>query len=91
MGNLQSWLEARLQQSRSTLHTLEPVLAVRHSALQLIASGLRDRVISVGVGLDSPSKSVQELLTHQARLLDSALADSWLQRAKLARKWVVLL
>ncbi len=77
-----AWLDARLQQSRSTIHTLEPVLAVRHSGLQLIATGLR------AASLASPSTLCQQVKTHQIKLLDSALADSWLQRAKLARKCV---
>ncbi|VDD74871.1 unnamed protein product [Mesocestoides corti] len=78
--NMLSWLEARLQQSGSALHTLEPVLAIRHSTIQLISAGLKEAACA------SRSALCQQLRTHQIRLLDSALANSWLQRAKLARR-----
>ncbi|KAL5969848.1 Serine/threonine-protein kinase atr, partial [Taenia solium] len=80
VSNLLFWLDARVQQSRPTFHTLEPVLAMRHAAMQLITSRLKMT--------PPPSNSTlgEQLRTHQIRLLDSALGDSWLQRAKLARR-----
>nr|CDS19281.1 phosphatidylinositol 3 and 4 kinase [Echinococcus granulosus] len=80
VSNLLLWLDARVQQSKPTFHTLEPVLAMRHAALQLITSRLKATPPS------SNSSLGDQLRAHQTRLLDSALGDSWLQRAKLARR-----
>ncbi|VDK33753.1 unnamed protein product [Taenia asiatica] len=80
VSNLLFWLDARVQQSRPTFHTLEPVLAMRHAAMQLITSRLK-------MTPPPPNSTLgEQLRTHQIRLLDSALGDSWLQRAKLARR-----
>ncbi|BHF69185.1 hypothetical protein SprV_0301222800 [Sparganum proliferum] len=82
IDNLLAWLEARSQQSRPTLHTLEPVLAIRHAALQLVTARLRAAFTPAATSL-TPLTRLQR---HQLFRLESALADSWLQRAKLARK-----
>uniref|UniRef100_A0A0X3Q239 Serine/threonine-protein kinase ATR n=1 Tax=Schistocephalus solidus TaxID=70667 RepID=A0A0X3Q239_SCHSO len=85
IDNLLAWLEARFQQSRPTLHTLEPVLAIRHAALQLATSRLRAEFTSDCLAATSLTP-IDRLQRHQLFRLESALADSWLQRAKLARK-----
>ncbi|VDK40616.1 unnamed protein product [Dibothriocephalus latus] len=85
IDNLLAWLEARFQQSRPTLHTLEPVLATRHAVLQLATSRLRADFSPDCLATTSLTP-ITRLQRHQLFRLESALADSWLQRAKLARK-----
>nr|VZI35142.1 unnamed protein product [Spirometra erinaceieuropaei] len=84
IDNLLAWLEARSQQSRPTLHTLEPVLAIRHAALQLVTARLR-AAFTPHCPAATSLTPLTRLQRHQLFRLESALADSWLQRAKLAR------
>ncbi|KAM7543213.1 hypothetical protein Aperf_G00000011915 [Anoplocephala perfoliata] len=80
ISNMLSWLDARVQHAKPTYHTLEPVLAMRHSALELIASRLQPVVCSTATSL------ADQLKAHQIQLLESAIGDSWLHRARLARR-----
>lgn len=82
IANMLSWLDARVQHAKPTYHTLEPVLAMRHSALELIASRLQP-VAGVAASV------AEQLRAHQIELLESTIGDSWLHRAKLARRYVV--
>lgn len=81
--NMLSWLDARTQHAKPTYHTLEPLLAMRHSALELIASRLQSTP-----SIDS-TKYAEELKSHQLQLLESALGENWLQRARLARRFAI--
>ncbi|VDQ02387.1 unnamed protein product [Trichobilharzia regenti] len=73
-------LETRIRLSRPTFHTLEPVLAVQHTALQLITSSLS----SLNNGVCKLTN--QEALNSAISRLRVALGYNWLERAKLARK-----
>lgn len=53
---------------------------MRHAAIQLITSRLKMTPPPINSTLG------EQLRAYQIRLLDSALGDSWLQRAKLARR-----
>ncbi|VUZ50318.1 unnamed protein product, partial [Hymenolepis diminuta] len=78
INNMLSWLNARIQHAKPTYHTLEPVLAMRHSAIELIASRIQPAMNS--------SNIAEQLKSHQLQLLESALGENWLQRARLARR-----
>ncbi|CAH8669205.1 unnamed protein product [Heterobilharzia americana] len=73
-------LETRIRVSRPTFHTLEPVLAIRHAALQLVASTL------ISLDNDIRQATNREVLNSAVSRLRVALGYNWLERAKLARK-----
>ncbi|CAH8869939.1 unnamed protein product [Trichobilharzia szidati] len=73
-------LETRIRLSRPTFHTLEPVLAVQHTALQLITSSLSS------LNNEVCKLTNQEALNSAISRLRVALGYNWLERAKLARK-----
>ncbi|CAH8587334.1 unnamed protein product [Schistosoma turkestanicum] len=73
-------LETRIRVSRPTFHTLEPVLAIQHAALQLITSALSS------LNTDTYQLSNREVLNAIISRLRTALGYNWLERAKLARK-----
>ncbi|KAH8868249.1 Serine/threonine-protein kinase ATR [Schistosoma japonicum] len=73
-------LETRIHVSRPTFHTLEPVLAIQHAALQLIISSLSS------LKTDAFQMANQEILNSAVSRLRIALGYNWLERAKLARK-----
>ncbi|CAH8675793.1 unnamed protein product [Schistosoma haematobium] len=73
-------LETRIRVSRPTFHTLEPVLAIQHAALQLVTSALSS------LNSDAYQISNREVLNSTILRLRTALGYNWLERAKLARK-----
>ncbi|XP_018655277.1 putative phosphatidylinositol 3-and 4-kinase [Schistosoma mansoni] len=73
-------LETRIRVSRPTFHTLEPVLAIQHAALQLVTSALSS------FNSDTYQISNREVLNSTISRLRTALGYNWLERAKLARK-----
>ncbi|VDP63217.1 unnamed protein product [Schistosoma curassoni] len=75
-------LETRIRVSRPTFHTLEPVLAIQHAALQLVISALSS------LNSDAYQISNREVLNSTILRLRTALGYNWLERAKLARKYL---
>ncbi|RTG89904.1 serine/threonine-protein kinase ATR [Schistosoma bovis] len=75
-------LETRIRVSRPTFHTLEPVLAIQHAALQLVTSALSS------LNSDAYQISNREVLNSTILRLRTALGYNWLERAKLARKYL---